>query len=163
MEYQFMPAAAQDAGAVFALIRARIRWMDKVGVEQWNKLDYWGAFPESYYRAAIADGRLYVLRRPDGSVAGAGVLSPSDNAWPADGVPALYLHNFVTALDAPGAGDEFLRGCEALARRRGSTCLRLDCAANNRKLNDYYARRGYRAVGRVIEGDFIGTRREKTL
>lgn len=160
-DYRFLPAERGDAEAVFTLIRKRIQWMDETGIQQWNVEDYWEVFPESYYFSAIAEKRLYVLKNSDSAVA-AGVLAFRDRGWE-EREDAVYLHNFVTARNARGAGDRFLEEWAALAWRLGKRVLRLDCAEDNERLNRYYEERGFRAVGRVEDGDYTGTRREKIL
>ena len=77
--------------------------------------------------------------------------------------PALYLHNFVTARHANGAGDAFLAGCEQFALAHNKSLFRLDCAADNTVLNDYYAARGFAAAGTVEDGPYKGVLREKRL
>ncbi len=164
MGFLFLPAETGDAQQIFSLIRERIKWMDEVGIEQWNKEDYWAFYPEEYYFRAIGEKRLYILKdEKTGAVAAAGVLSGSDGQWRQDGTKAVYLHNFVTALNARGAGDVFLRECENLARAEGCVVFRLDCAADNRKLNRYYEQHGYRAAGRMQVGEYTGIKREKQL
>ncbi len=164
MDYLFVPAQKSDAEKVFSLIQDRIRWMDELGIEQWNKEDYWGVFPKSYYHKAIQENRLYVLKEPEtAAVVSAGVLSFQDWRWGDDGTPAAYLHNFVTALHTKGIGGIFLKKCEEYIRLSGKKKLRLDCTESNLKLNQYYERHGYKAVGRVIDGNFIGIKREKDL
>lgn len=163
MQPCFSPGTTDNLEAVFHLIRERIRWMDEMGLEQWNKEDYWDVYPPSYYEKAAAEGRLFVLRESGAEVIiAAGVLSCSDARWPADG-KGLYLHNFVAALHAKGAGVVFLSEAEAYARRKGKSFLRLDCAASNRRLNDYYESHGYHAVGSVNDRDYLGILREKAL
>ena len=163
MTYEFSPARREDAERIFALIRERIGWMDETGVEQWNSLDYWALFPEEYYLRAIDRGELYVVRDAgSGAPVCAGVLSFYDKDWK-DGVPAVYLHNFAAALDAPGAGGYFLEQGENYARSHGKAAFRLDCIESNPRLNAYYERHGYQAVGRVAYGDYRGIQREKRL
>ena len=160
--YRFLPAEAGDAEDVFALIRSRIRWMDEHGIRQWNAEGYWHIFPESYYLAAIREGRLFVLKSESGEIAAAGVLSSADEHWQ-DGVPALYLHNFAADECRKGAGRLYLQYCENYARRAGKKYFRLDCSENNEKLNFYYETLGYTAAGRVQEGGYFGIKREKKL
>ena len=163
MSYQFMPASESDAPQVLALIRDRIQWMRETGLRQWDAVDYWGFFPESYFFQAIADQRLYVVEETGGGrVVCAGVLSFQDPDW-TDGVPAVYLHNFAGARDAPGAGGFFLERGEDYTRAHGRTRFRLDCMESNKKLNQYYERRGFRAVGRVEKRGYVGVQREKPL
>lgn len=162
----FQPAREQDLEAVYSLIRERIRWMDEKGLGQWNKVDYFGVYPESYFREAMADKRLYVLRGEDGEgVAGAAVISDADAFWPEDGESALYLHNLVTDVReaGKGLGDMMLWFCEVLARTRGRSYMRLDCAKDNAKLNTYYALRGFLPAGEVCDGPYMGVLRQKDL
>ena len=177
-EYYFTAAQPAEAEEIFALIDARIRWMDEMGIEQWNKSDYWKCYPRSYYFDAIGERKLYVVKEADcdrscgeegreedgrcGRIAAAVVLRDADGRWPDDG-RALYVHNLVTALDAGGAGAALLRFCERLAAERGKEFLRLDCAASNRRLNDYYEEQGYTLRGNVSDGAYAGNLREKAL
>lgn len=42
--------ARQDAlEKIFALYAARVRWMDEVGIHQWNNTDYLSAYPPDDY------------------------------------------------------------------------------------------------------------------
>lgn len=158
-------AERSDLEAVLGLIEARITWMDRKGIRQWNVTGYRDAYPRAYYERQIEQGRLYVLRRaPGGPAAGAAVLLDEDGRWadcPAD--DAWYLHNFVADVRARGAGGVLLRLAETMAGARGKRRIRLDCAADNAALNAYYERRGYHLRGRCADGPYVGNRREKTL
>jgi len=163
MDFRFGPAVPEDAEEIFGLIRQRLAWMEERGIRQWQADTYWEIFPPSHYYDAIAQGRLMVLRVSEGGpILSAGVLASEDHLWP-DGGKAFYLHNFVTALSAPGAGSLFLRHCEDYARSCGKDALRLDCDAANQPLNDYYARQGYEPRGTLMNGDDLGRRWEKRL
>ena len=148
---------------IFALILRRIAWMDEKGIRQWNATGYAEAYPREYYREQARQGRLYVLRR-EGRIAGAAVLLEEDPRWEAAApAEAYYVHNLASALEAPGAGGELLEAIEAMARARGKTRVRLDCAVDNAFLNQYYGARGYRPAGRCTDGPYRGTLREKVL
>lgn len=41
--------------------------------------------------------------------------------------------------------------------------MRLDCAVDNKFLNEYYDSMGYKIVGRCKEGVYIGNKREKEI
>lgn len=149
---------------IFDLILRRIAWMDEQGIRQWNTTDYAEVYPREYYREQARLGRLYVLRR-EGRIAGAAVLLEEDKCWKdaAPAVPAYYVHNLVSGLEEKGAGSELLEGIEALARARGKTALRLDCAVDNAPLNRWYEARGFLPAGRCTDGPYVGTLREKVL
>lgn len=162
-EYILETGTANDLASVYALIDARIRWMDEVGIEQWNKTAYWSCYPKTYYEEAVKAGILYVLRQKDtAQVVGAVVIHDHDRLW-VDDKPAYYIHNLVTASGHPGAGSAILEACERLATENRRACLRLDCAASNAKLNAYYEARGFRYVEPVVDGPYTGNKREKLL
>lgn len=157
-------AGEQAVEEIFSLILSRVAWMDEKGIRQWNVTGYAEAYPREYYREQARQGRLYVLRR-EGRAAAAAVLLEEDPRWEgaAPAVPAYYVHNLAGALEAPGAGSELLEDIEALARSRGRTRVRLDCAVDNGPLNRWYEARGYYPVGGCTDGPYVGTLREKVL
>ena len=163
MTYEFLPARPEDCSQVLDLIRDRIRWMQERNLRQWESVDYWSFFPESYYEAAIAEERLYVVKESGKeTVLCAGVLSFQDPDW-SDGAPAVYMHNFASARKAPGVGGFFLARTEDYARAHGKRLFRLDCIETNPELNRYYEERGFRAVGRIRKDGYAGVKREKSL
>ena len=137
--------------------------MDKSGIQQWNMTNYLEVYPISYYADLQRLGELYVLSKED-VVIGAVVLLQSDECWPqmADS-PAYYVHNLVTELSVKGAGKIILSEVEKMAISKGIQFLRLDCAVDNKFLNEYYESMGYKMVGCCKEGAYIGNKREKEL
>lgn len=164
MEYEFARALPGDAPGVVALVIERTAWMDRVGIRQWNVNRYPEVYPEEYYREEARAGRLYLLRR-NGAIASAAVLRQEDGQWEDSAAArALYVHNLVSSLNDKGAGGRLLDWAEKLARERGLTALRLDCAANNASLNEYYEKKGFRLCqGQCVDGPYVGNKREKTL
>ena len=47
-DYELRPCRPEEAAEVFRLIRARTRWMDEVGIRQWNHTAYLNVFPLAY-------------------------------------------------------------------------------------------------------------------
>ncbi len=165
MSIIFIPASPADMEAVYSLIDARIRWMDKVGIRQWNVTDYWGVYPKTHYIEQMEKGRLYVLRRSsDGHILGTAVLYESDPRWEGvPEVPAYYVHHLATEIGAREAGRTILLEIEAIARRNGKTHVRLDCADDNPRLNRYYEDAGYSICGNCIDGVYTGNLRQKRV
>ena len=164
MEYTLSSARMEEIPAIFALYEKRVAWMDAVGIRQWNVSDYLTAYPASYYEEACAAGSLYALH--DGEkIVGAAVLLQSDDRW-ADRAAdkAYYVHNLVTDVAAKGAGRALLAQAEEMARANGMRYMRLDCAVDNRALNEYYASMGYELAGTCEDGPYYkGNRREKAI
>ena len=163
MEFVLRPALAQDMEAIYAILDGRIRWMDRVGIRQWNTTDYWGCYPQSHYIRLAQTGELMVFLE-NGILTGVGALLREDPRWE-DGreVSAYYLHHFATALTHPGAGSRMLKALEDYTRTQGMQRLRLDCAVDNDFLNRYYESRGYPMCGSCIDGAYEGNLREKWL
>ncbi len=164
MDDIFQPASKRDVPRIFALICSRIAWMDERGIESWNKTGYLSHFPETYFYEKCRAGELYVLHGSDGALKGAVVLLTEDKYW--GSLPparAYYLHNLVSALDAPGAGRTILRKIEMLARETGKDVLRLDCIRGNETINRFYERDGYLVRGECTDGFYHGILREKRL
>lgn len=163
MGYDFRLAKNNEIDTIFSLYKKRIQWMDKSGIQQWNITNYLEVYPISYYADRQMLGELYVLSKED-VVIGAVVLLQSDECWPqmADS-PAYYVHNLVTELSVKGAGKIILSEVEKMAISKGIQFLRLDCAVDNKFLNEYYESMGYKMVGWCKEGAYIGNKREKEL
>lgn len=164
MKYALKTVRPEEIADVFSLYEKRVAWMDEAGIRQWNVSDYLTAYPISYYEQQRAAGNLYALH--DGAkIVGAAVLLRSDERW-ADRAAdkAYYVHNLVTDTQAKGAGRALLALAEDMARANGVRFMRLDCAADNRALNDYYASMGYELAGTCEDGPYYrGNRREKEL
>ena len=164
-DYVFRPAEAHEVPAVFALIMTRVRWMDEVGIRQWNVTDYAGCYPLPHYEAAQARGDLFVLT-DDAGIAACAVLRRDDERWPQAlqaAEPAFYLHHFATRVGEKGIGRIFLRMAEEYALRQGKTRFRLDSADDNAFLAAYYTAQGYVPVGTCVDGLYTGILREKVL
>lgn len=160
-EYIFMPGEISDLPSVYRLIDERIHWMDDVGIEQWNVTDYWECYPEAYYEKAVRDHHLYVLKRKeDGRVVAVAVLYEEDSRWKKDGATAYYVHHLATELGERGAGKVLLQHSMALAKKNRKDYLRLDCAIDNEKLNDYYDRQNFTYAGTCVDGKYVGNLRE---
>ena len=160
----FEKAVGQDYQAVYSLTAARVRWMDQVGIQQWNVTNYLEAYPAAYYEEQQKKSCLYVLKDSDGTVIGGLVLLGQDDRW-ADRREdaALYIHNLVTAPSEKGAGNIILQEVENLAKKQGVAYLRLDCAVDNAFLNRYYEDHGFQLAGSCSEGLYVGNRREKKI
>lgn len=164
--YLFRQAAKQEVSAVFDLIMGRVRWMDDVGIRQWNVTDYAGCYPPEHYEAARQRGELFVMADEAGALLACGVLRQVDERWPETmqaAEPAFYLHHFATRTGMKGLGPIFLRMAEDYARRQSKTCFRLDSADDNPFLTDYYTILGYVPVGTCIDGLYSGILWEKRL
>lgn len=165
MDYTFSLAVEKDLPHIHTLIDRRIRWMDQMGIQQWNVTDYQTVYPEEHYIEQMKQNHLYVLKRcSDASVVAAAVLYDTDPRWPdTEEIPAYYVHHFVADLQEKGAGEILLRHLEEIALQHGKPVLRLDCPSDSPRLNLYYHRKGYVHCGTCVDGKYRGNLKEKQL
>lgn len=115
-------------------------------------------------RKALEEGTLWVMVE-DGTLCGAANLNKLqlpeyDNipwAYAADRKQVAVIHTLVISPRFAGKGlaREFVTFCEAEARRRGCTVMRLDTYEGNHPANAMYPKLGYRYAG-VTEFFFQG-------
>ena len=141
---ELMPATANDAEALYAILRENAVWMKAQGIEQWTKL-----LPIEQVEEEIRLG--YVLKLvQQGALVGTLTLTPErDPYWPNDTVPALYLHRLAVRKEFKGQrlGETALKLAEIATKARGYATLRLDCINRNQVLVAYYTRAGFTDVG----------------
>lgn len=163
MNYYFRKATINEVKHIFDLIQKRMHWMDKVGIKQWNVTEYDKIYPIEYYMKEQSKGTLFVLEeKKTNNIVAAAVLLEEDNRWN-DDASSFYLHNFVTDIDAKGTGKIFLAKAEEYASTKGKKYFRLDSAEDNKNLEEYYSLQGFVAVGKCIDGQYIGILRQKEL
>ena len=163
MSLVFEKANCDEIDSVFTLYKKRVAWMDEAGIRQWNVTDYLGAYPKSYYEEQLHNDNLFVLRE-DCQIIGAVVLLQNDDRWSDKAkASAYYIHNLVTEPAYKGAGKIILEEAAKLALCNNKQYIRLDCAVDNRFLNEYYESLGYHFAGNCEDGPYKGNRREKVL
>lgn len=166
MDYKdkhFCPLRLEQAPQMFALVAARVAWLEQQKIDQWNRAHYLAHYNLTYFERAAQRGQLWGLLDGEKLLAGA-VLLTEDERWQGyASVPAWYVHNLAADPQAPGAGAAFLRAAEQKARELGKQFLRLDCKAGAEKINRYYQQKGFHSVGEWGEGVYRGTLREKKL
>ena len=166
--YIFRQAKEEEILPLFQLIMSRVKWMDEVGIQQWNKTKYDECYPPAYFENHRQAGHTFVLTDGEnGPILAGAVLKDIDERW--DHIPgsrkdsAVYLHNFATQLGHKGIGSVFLSMAEDYARKQGIRFFRLDSAVGNEKLTQYYSSRGYLPVGECVDRLYSGILRQKEL
>lgn len=159
----FTKAREEDIPALFSLYEERTAWMAQKGLHQWNTNDYLQVFDLPYYLQECRQSHVYVLTE-SGRVLGGTVLTEADESWQdTDSVPALYIHNLVTACGEHGLGRLLMQSIESLALSMGKTCLRLDCDRQSAFLTDYYTMLGFEPCGECVYEPYHGVLWQKKL
>lgn len=141
-----------DDGDLAAVVRLRddaARWMLARGITgQWQP----GELSEDHFRLTVKRGGEVWLAEAGERLVGAWELWWEDEAaWGPQPPVAGYVHRLMVDRDAapPGTGRLLLHAAERRVAAEGREFVRLDCLADNGRLNSYYLDEGYRAVGRI--------------
>jgi ribosomal protein S18 acetylase RimI-like enzyme len=140
------PAHDGDAEDLHALREAAAHWLVARGIRQWQP----GEVDIQTIRRQIKDGEWFVHRRTRGVVAALRFLWSDPEFWGKQLDDAAYVHGLV--IDRRSAGEGLgaaaLRWAEERARAAGRSYLRLDHAADNLRLSEYYRELGFLERGR---------------
>lgn len=152
------PAVAGDAAGLLALRTQVEDWLAERGVEQWGR----GEVSLADLRRQVAAGEWHVVVDADGVVGGLRLLWSDEPVWRREDCFAAYVHGLMVRRSpaARGLGAALLSWAAEQGRARGAPLLRLDCVERNAALRAYYARLGFREVGRR---DFAGAWLSATL
>ena len=61
MSYIFRKAKKEEIPVVFEIIGKRVKWMDKVGIKQWNTTNYAEVYPLSYFEEKRQNDECFLL------------------------------------------------------------------------------------------------------
>ena len=145
-----MKARPGDLGEYIDLLEAIAEWLAARGVRQYAP----GSFraSRSYFAESIERGEVHWAHIDAERVGSVRLLDEDSLVWPdVDRDEAIYLYNLIVdrRWGHRGVGRRILASAERVARARRRVFLRLDCAADNRFLRQYYADEGFLARGEV--------------
>lgn len=143
------PARGDEASAVLNLWQMSARWLNAKGIYQWRP-EY---FQIEKVMRFLNDGSEVYLAELDSQYVGTYVITWSDpHIWrELDCSEAGYIHKFAVNRDYQGLGigGLLLKSAEEQIKLKGKTLIRLDCMADNARLNQYYEEHGYDFVRRM--------------
>ena len=135
------PAVFRDAEALHALREAAARWLMARGIRQWQP----GEVDVRTISKQIEAAEWFVHRGAGSVVAALRFLWSDPLFWGEQPGDAAYVHGLM--IDRRSAGEGLgaaaLDWAEERARAAGRTYLRLDHAADNKRLARYYRERGF--------------------
>lgn len=142
-------ATIADAETMLELWQSSARWLLASGIVQWR--------PEYFNRDGVVEfltnGSDAYVAEIDGVAVGTYVVTWSDPAiWAElDDGHAGYIHRFAVNRNYKGSGigPYLIRCAEEQIRSKGKKHVRLDCMADNQRLNRYYEELGFRFVRRL--------------
>lgn len=141
-------AAPDERDVVLELLSDSIRWLQRMGIDQWAT-----PWPDEERRNEritqdLAEGKTWLVL--DGSaVAGTITLDPTDSGiWPADrrAAKAVYVRKVIVGRHYAGLGlgaRLFDWAADVAAHGHGARWIRIDVWTTNQRLHAYYRRLGF--------------------
>ncbi|MFD1135927.1 GNAT family N-acetyltransferase [Paenibacillus urinalis] len=142
---EVLPARLTDGPEILELWTGAARWIQAKGINQWHPDEFNLAQTEQL----IMDRELeFFVAKTDGIIIGTLYICWSDPVvWGElnDAASSGYIHRFAVKRShlGQGVGRELLLWAEDYIRIKGKKQIRLDCMADNERLNQYYVTSGY--------------------
>jgi GNAT superfamily N-acetyltransferase len=143
-------AAYEDSSKIINLLKQVAQWIKEKKINQWRFLLEGNQDEE--IKQDILNGKTYIVLKDNEMVATFTLLSEQSewdrHLWGDDhSSKSEYLHRL--AVSSPyrkrGMGKSILNWVQNNVS--GTEYLKLDCVAENRKLNDFYTNNGFELVG----------------
>lgn len=142
-------ADERDSMAVLDIWLDAANWMRAQGIDQWMP----DRFNLSEVAACLTGGKELFLLKENGIAAGTFYIKWSDSLMWEDGraASAGYIHRLAVGRNhhGRGIGALMLDWAEQYIAESGKAMIRLDCMADNTRLNTYYSERGFQLVTRI--------------
>ncbi|GIP56692.1 N-acetyltransferase [Paenibacillus woosongensis] len=143
------PALHEEAPIILDLWQNSARWLNSKGIYQWR--------PEYFNLEQVLefmnDGSDVYLAEWNNEIVGTYILTWSDPfIWQElDNSESGYIHRFAVHREYRGLdiGKYLLKNAEQQIRLKGKTWIRLDCMAENPRLNQYYRDCGFQYIRRI--------------
>lgn len=138
-------ATAEDVAGIWRLRRRLEDWIFAQGIDQWRP----GEVPEAVIESQVREGQWHVLREGGVLKAALRVLHEDLDFWGAVEEPSVFVHGLMVdrAFAGAGLGASLLDWAAAEGCREGAEWLRLDSAAGNPRLSEYYVGLGFMSMG----------------
>jgi ribosomal protein S18 acetylase RimI-like enzyme len=132
-------AELRDCEEIASLILELSAWLHSQGILQWAN-----PTPQPEIERDIRAGKVFIWRGEGGTLATITLVENIDPMWE-NPHGAAYIHRLAVPreLKGLGLGKKLVAWAESEALRRGISCLRLDCAADNQTLREYYQSLGF--------------------
>jgi ribosomal protein S18 acetylase RimI-like enzyme len=140
-------AVSDDSPKVAELLGDVAQWLERTS--KWN--DWPKRYPVEQVLTAVEKNELFIAEYTrDGAIAGTFTLQWNDERfWGSRPPDAGYIHRVavVPHLIGQGIGTLMIRWCGSEVGRRDRRYLRLDCPAENARLQAYYEGLGFLRKG----------------
>jgi len=143
------PALIEEAPIVLSLWQMSAIWLNSKSIYQWR--------PENFHLEQVigfmSNGSDVYLAESNNEIVGTYMIMWSDpSIWEElDNDESGYIHKFAVNRDhkGRGIGNYLLKSAEEQIKQKGKSLIRLDCMADNKRLNQYYVDYGFNFVKRA--------------
>lgn len=156
---KFEKANIKDIDEIMNLFSERIKWFKDNNINQWRR--YFEFQPKTDFENVIENGFYFILKQEGKIVAGFEIAS-NGNYWEDNNENAYYINKVVTKTTYRDLGSIMFKICKEIASNNGKSVLRLNCLESNKKLNNIYAKHGFKLVGNGIDENYKYSLREWT-
>ncbi|SEL94262.1 Acetyltransferase (GNAT) family protein [Paenibacillus sp. cl141a] len=139
-------ATEADSHIILDLWKGSARWIQSKGINQWNP----SHFNINQVYECFNNGIEFYLAQLNEEVVGTLYICWSNPVpWgELDNNESGYIHRFAVSRNhtGNGIGKQLLNWAEKYIKDKGKTFIRLDCMAENARLNQYYLEVGYKHI-----------------
>lgn len=145
------PASLDEAPIVFNLWLGSAKWLQAKNIDQWNPV----RFALEHVIEYMNSGSDVYLAVMNNEFVGTYLITWEDPfIWKElDDSESGYIHRFAVSrqFKGMGIGIKLLRIAEEQIRSKGKKHIRLDCMADNERINQYYRDAEFQYVRRMDE------------
>lgn len=135
-------AKTENLDEIIELYSERSSWFEENGIDQWS--NYLTNHPKKEFIQVINNNNYYMLKK-NNELIGGFELSNRQSFWE-ENKDAYYIYKVVTKVGYRDLGKYIFGICEEFAKRDNKKYLRLECKADNIKLNNMYEDYGFKFV-----------------
>lgn len=140
------PATKSESQIILDLWKESAKWIQSKGINQWDP----DRFHINQVYECFDNGFEFYLARFQEEVVGTFYICWSDPMlWEnLDNDESGYIHRFAVSRNHTGygIGKQLINWAEQYIRSKGKKHIRLDCMAENTRLNQYYLDLGYEHI-----------------
>ena len=156
------PASRDDAPIILNLWKGSAEWLQSNDIDQWNPEEF---NLERVLKFMNRESDIY-LASIDNEIVGTYLITWQDPfIWKElDNSESGYIHKLAVNRNfkGKGIGLQLLRSAEEQIKGKGKRYVRLDCMADNIRLNQYYKDAGFQFVRRIEMNNWSAHLYEKT-
>ena len=141
-DIELQVASIENLDEIIELYSERSSWFEENGIDQWS--NYLTNHPKEEFIQAINNNNYYMLKKKNELIGGF-ELSNRQSFWE-ENKDAYYIYKVVTKVGHRDLGKYIFGLCEEFARKDNKKYLRLECKADNIKLNNMYEDYGFKFV-----------------